>query len=234
MTEPGAVPRLHVVAPDRALARPDFLPEAARMLDRGAGAVAVHLRLRETPARTVHHVARSLSRAAEVHGGWCVVNGRVDVALTAGAQAVQLGAGAMPLPVVRELVGRGTALGASVHSPAEGRRAERRGANYLLLGTIFESPSHPNREGAGPARVARCVRRTSRPVVAIGGMTPGRVGRVRDAGAHGVATLSRVWDAPDPVEAVEAFLRALDAPGARRREPLGTRNTVDPNREEPR
>lgn len=211
MTRPGRLPRLHVLVPDAAAARPDFERAARQMLRRGRGEVALHLRLRETSGRTLHRLARSLAGTAREEGGWCVVNGRVDVALAAGADAVQLGRSAMPVPVVRELVGVGTALGASVHGADEGVRAEREGANFLVLGTIFDSPSHPDIAGSGPGRVDACAGRVSVPVVAIGGMSPDRVRPVREAGATGVATLSGVWDAPDPVEAASAFLDALGA-----------------------
>lgn len=214
---PGAgVPRLHVLVPDAAAGRPDIGELAAGMLRGGAGDVAIHLRLRTTPGRAQHGLAEELSAAARKHGGWCVVNERVDVALTAGAQAVQLGASAMPLPVVREITGRGAALGASVHGVDEGIRAARRGANFLVLGTIFDSPTHPGIEGAGLSRVRSCSVRVALPVVAIGGMTPSRVGEVRGAGARGVAVLSRVWDSPDPAAAVGEFLDALAGAAAAR------------------
>jgi len=211
VTRPGRLPRLHVLVPDAAAAGSDFGLVAGEILRRAGGEVALHLRLRETPGRVLHRLARFLAARAREEGGWCVVNGRVDVALAADVDAVQLGGSAMPIPVVREMVGAATALGASVHGVEEGVRAEREGANFLVLGTIFDSPSHPDIRGSGPGRVEACAARVSIPVVAIGGMSPGRVRSVREAGATGVATLSGVWDAPDPADAVSAFLGALGA-----------------------
>lgn len=204
------VPRLHVLVSDAAAAAASFRATAAEMRERGAGRLALHLRLREASDRRLHALAAALSADAREAGGWCVVNGRPDVALTAGAQAVQLGASALPVREARGLVGEATALGASVHGPGEARRAAAGGANFLLVGTIFPSPSHPGRPGAGPARVAAC-RDAGAPVVAIGGVTPGRVAAVVGAGAHGVAVLSGVWSADRPVEAASRYLDALPA-----------------------
>lgn len=202
------VPRLHVLVPDAVAARPDFRETASALRERGAGRLALHLRLREASDRRLHELAASLAVEARAAGGWCVVNGRPDVALTARAQAVQLGAGALPVAEARAVVGGEVALGASVHGPREARRAAEDGANLLLVGTIFPSPTHPERAGAGLSRVAAC-RDAGSPVVAIGGVTPSRVPAVLGAGAHGVAVLSGVWSADRPVEAAERYLDAL-------------------------
>lgn len=206
-------PPLHVVVPDRVARRRGFLPTAFGMLGDAAGRLALHLRLKRTPARRIHELAVELSAAARRHGGWCVVNERVDVALTAGAQAVQLGGGALPLDAVRRVAGPGLPVGVSVHGPGDAGRAAEEGANHLVLGTIFDTPSHPDRAGAGPELVEACRRRVDVPIVAIGGMDPGRVPEVVEAGADGVATLRAVWDADRPERAVTAFLEALAASG---------------------
>lgn len=189
-----------------------FRRTATAMRERGADRLALHLRLPGAPDRRLHDLAAVLSEEAREAGGWCVVNGRPDVALAAGAQAVQLGAGALPVAEARRLVGNEAALGASVHGPREARRAAIDGANFLLVGTIFPSASHPERPGAGPARVAAC-RDAGSPVVAIGGVVPARVPAVLGAGAHGVAVLSGIWSADRPVEALARYLDVLPGRG---------------------
>lgn len=207
---PGPVPRLHVVIPDGVARRPAF-PALARGLREAAGArLALHLRLKEATGRRIHELAAALARGARRSGGWCVVNERVDVALSARAQAAQLGAGALPVAAARQVLGPGVAVGASVHDADAAARAAGAGANFLVVGTIFETASHPGRPGAGPGLVERCRRRVALPLVAIGGVTPGRVGELLEAGAHGVAALSGVWSAPAPREAVERYLDALE------------------------
>lgn len=205
---PGRVPRLHAVVPDAVADRPGF-GAAAEGLQEAAGAeLALHLRLREADDRRLFELAGKLADRARATGGWCVVNGRVDVALAAGAQGVQLGAGALPAREARRLMGPGVALGVSAHGPAEARRAARAGANLVLLGTIFPTPSHPGRPGAGLARVAAC-RDAGPPLIAIGGITPARARAALGAGARGVAALRGIWEADDPTAAADRYLEAL-------------------------
>lgn len=202
------MPRLHAVVPDAVARRPGF-GEAARRLRSAAGPeLALHLRLRETDDRRLFELTRRLADDARASGGWCVVNGRVDVALAAAAQGVQLGAGALPAGEARRLLGPGAAVGISAHGPGGVRRAGRAGANLVLLGTIFPTPSHPGRPGAGLARVAAC-RDVGPPLIAIGGVTPARARAVLGAGAHGVAALRGIWEAEDPAEAAGRYLEAM-------------------------
>ena len=203
-----AGPRLHVIVPDRAAAEEGFPREAGELYRRAGPSLALHLRTRSLTARRLHELASELSRAADRAGAWCLVNGRVDVALTAGARGVQLGGGALPVPEARRLLGEEAAIGASVHGPEAARRAAEEGATFLLLGTIFSTPSHPGRAPAGLGRIEAC-RAAGPPLVAIGGMTPDRVAEVVAAGAHGVATLSGVWGSDAPADAVDRFLEAL-------------------------
>lgn len=206
------VPRLHVIVPDEIGSDPGFRRTARELREAAGAELALHLRTVRQSGRRLHELASAAAGDARRHGGWCVVNERVDVVLTAGAQAVELGWGALPLGEVRALLGDDFAVGVSVHAAAEAREAERGGATFLLLGTIFSTPSHPGREPAGVELVEAC-RELERPIVAIGGMAPERVPEVVAAGAHGVATLRGVWGAPSPVAAVERFLEALEAAG---------------------
>jgi thiamine monophosphate synthase len=136
------------------------LTAVERVLERAAP-VAVHLRARIS-ARRLFEVADRLAPIASRAGGWLVVNGRPDVALAAGARAVQLGRNALGVEETRRMVracaGR-LAIGASVHDAEGALRAAREGADHLVLGTIYATPSHPGVEGSGPAAVSAVRRR---------------------------------------------------------------------------
>jgi thiamine-phosphate pyrophosphorylase len=173
-------------------------------------ALALHLRLRGFTGRDFYSLAQEASRRAREVGGWCVVNGRVDVALAARAQAVQLGQGALPVPAVRTLLPEEMVLGASVHGLAEASLRVQEGADYLLLGTIFPSPSHPGGRAGGPELIRRC-RRVGRPLIVIGGIVAERVPEVLAAGAVGVAVIRAVWSARDPVGAALGLAETLAA-----------------------
>lgn len=207
----GALPRLHVLLTDEEARRGDPAADARALLEAGEGEVAVHLRLRGAGGRRLHELALRVREAADRHGGWCVVNDRVDVALTAGAHAVQLGGRSLPVADARHVLGDGVPVGRSVHGVGEARRAARDGANHLVLGTIYPTPSHPDRPGAGPGLVED-VAGLGPPVIAIGGVDAGRVPELAEAGARGVAVRRAVWEAdPPPAEAARELLAAWPA-----------------------
>ena len=142
-------------------------------------------------------------------GALLLVNDRVDVALTARAHGVQLGRRSLPLPVARQLLGSRT-IGYSAHDEQESVAAERDGADFLLVGSIYGTASHPGAVPGGIALLERCAAACSKPVLAIGGVTAERVAELRAAGAHGVAVIRAVWDAPEPVQAAEELAKLLE------------------------
>ncbi|MCL7971388.1 MAG: thiamine phosphate synthase [marine benthic group bacterium] len=191
------LPFLHVVATDDVAASPGFERDAEALLRAGGERLALHLRLRGSTGREFHRLADLLAAAARPAGAWLVVNGRLDIALAAGADAAQLGTGSLPLPAARSVAGRQLALGASVHSEAQARDAARQGADYLVAGSIFETATHPGRPPAGPELVTACAR-AGVPVIGIGGIDRHNADRVLEAGAAGLAVVRAVWEAPDP------------------------------------
>ncbi len=138
-----------------------------------------------------------------------IVNERVDVARSAGASGVQLGEAALPPAHARRVLGDGPIIGRSVHSVAGAIRAERDGADFLLVGTVFASASHPGEEPSGPDLIARVTSRCSIPVIGIGGINTGNAAEVVEAGASGVAVISAILAAPDPREAARLIKQTI-------------------------
>ncbi|MEX2610078.1 MAG: thiamine phosphate synthase [Gemmatimonadota bacterium] len=200
-----AVTRLHVVTDDGVLAAPDFPARARRAMEAADGRAALHLRGHGTPVRRLLALAGAL-----VDAGTLLVNDRLDVALAAGAAGVQLGRRGVPVAAARRVLGADALLGYSAHGPAEAAEAAADGTDFVLLGTIYGSASHPGATPAGPAALRAAVDACPVPVLAIGGITPERVAPVLAAGAHGVAVLGGVWAARDETAAVRAYLAALD------------------------
>jgi thiamine-phosphate diphosphorylase len=165
--------------------------------------------VRNAPARQLLAWAEALEEGAVETDGWLVVNGRVDIALAVGAEAVQLGLGALPIAAVRDLVGDSLHIGSSVHDVRTADRRRREGADYLLAGSVYETTTHPGVEAAGVVLIERLAPMRV-PVIAIGGVTAERVGALREAGAAGVAVVSAVWNAADPVAAAARLCRELE------------------------
>jgi thiamine-phosphate diphosphorylase len=205
-----SLPRLHLVTDDAVLGRPDFLHLAHGLLADHGPSVALHLRGHRTAAGELYLRAEPLARAAADAGALLLVNDRVDVALAVGCGA-QLGRRSIPPARARKVLGPGAVIGYSAHGEAEAVEAVADGADFLLLGTIWPSLSHPNGAAAGTGLVRAVSTETASPVIAIGGVTPARAAEALEAGAHGVAVLTGVWDAPDPTGAAVEYLESMGA-----------------------
>lgn len=204
-------PPLHVVTDDRVLDEPGFIARARGVLAAGGGRLALHLRGPATSSARLFALASSLRGDARRSRSLLLVNDRVDVALAAEVDGAHLRERSLSPRVARGLLSGETWVGLSVHDREGARAAVGQGLDYLVLGTVFASPSHPSGEVIGPDGVTRVRSATDLPVLAIGGITPERVPTLAEAGAAGVAVLSGVWSAPDPIVAVARYLAALDA-----------------------
>ncbi len=205
VVKPDSIPPLHVVTDDEVVARPGFLDAARLVFEMGGPDLIFHLRAPRASGRTLYELARRMRSLAVNEDAWLVVNDRVDVAHAAGVDGAHVGGRGLAAADARRLLGADRLLGVSMHSLDEARDALTGEPDFLLAGTIWESASHPGRPGAGVGLI-REIAALGVPVIAIGGVTPGRAAEARDAGAAGFAVLRGVWDAPDPVEAVRNYL----------------------------
>jgi thiamine-phosphate pyrophosphorylase len=203
----GEAPRLMLVT-DRSLCPVERLPAVVAVAVRH-GVDAVQLREKDLPDRPLLALARAL-REATAGAALLFVNGRVDVALAADADGVQLGEAALSVAAARRLAGRRLVIGRSVHDVAGAAAAERAGADLLVLGTVYPSRSHPGGAAGGEALVRQVCARVHLPVIGIGGITAANAAAVVRAGAAGVAVISAILAAPEPAEAAAALRRAVD------------------------
>lgn len=199
------LPRLHAVTDARILARPDLRERAATLAR--AAAVALHCRHAPTARRAVDLTAMFLA-AARATEARVLVNDRADIARATGAHGVHLPADGLAAGDARRITGPQALLGRSAHSQAEVARAADEGCDYVFLGPVWATPSHPGRAPLGLGALEAAARRGI-PVIAIGGVTPERAARCRAAGAWGAAALTALWDAADPGSAADRFLLSL-------------------------
>lgn len=194
---------------------PALLDAALARAARRAARVAVQLREKDLQGGALFALAREVRQVTRDYGARLLVNDRLDVALAAEADGVHLPAGGLPPDAARQLLAAVGLVGVSTHSAAEVAAAKVKGADFVLLGPIYDTPSK-RRYGAplGLTPLASAAAAAGLPVLAIGGVTPDRVAEVRAAGAHGVACVGAVMSAADPAAAVDAFLDALDAAGS--------------------
>lgn len=174
---------------------------------RGAPSLTLELREKSVTDREILRwadVARSrLGPAVPV-----LVNRRLDLAMAAGADGVHLPADGLPPARVRANAPRGFRVGVSAHSAAEATRAIEAGADVVVLGPIFATPSKAA-YGAplGAAVLADLPASGSHDaeVFAIGGIDEERLDaleKFRDRIA-GVAAVRLIQESDDPRAVVE-------------------------------
>ncbi len=198
------LPRLHAITDER-IARRGNLDELACELAAGGGPdLAFHARGRQLSGLEHYELARRLTTYPPPR---LFVNDRLDVALALHTAGVQLGVGSLPVSAARRLEAAWW-IGKSVHGFAEADAAKAEGADYLLVGPVYATATHPDRPPLGLETLGR-IARLGLPVIAIGGIGPGRVREVKTAGACGAAAIRALWDAADPADAARRMLEEL-------------------------
>ena len=139
-----------------------------------------------------------------------IINDRVDLAIAVDADGVHLPAHSLPIDIAKRLCGEGMLLGRSVHSVEEAMAADEEGADYLILGTIYGTASHPGREASGPELIEHVKARVQTPVYAIGGINASNAREVIGAGAHGIAVIRSILGAPNPREAARELADIIE------------------------
>jgi len=161
----------------------------------------VQIREKDLPARILLALTQAAVEQARRQGRTLVmVNDRLDVALAAQAHGVHLGTRSMRGDLVRRLAPRGFVVGASCHSREEALAAQAAGADYILLGPIFETPFKlPYGPPLGLVKLREVTSQISIPVFALGGITLDRVALCRQNGAAGIAGI-RIFQESASVE----------------------------------
>ena len=174
------------------------------------GVHVVQLRAKESLAKDLYTLAQQL-RHLTAERALFLVNDRVDVALAVGADGVHLPADGLPVAAARRLLGEDKLIGCSVHDVTGAVQCAQEGADFVHVGTLYATDSKPGRAPAGPQLVRSVAAAVDIPIIGVGGISTQNAPTVMAAGAHGVAVISALLDAPDTSEAAQALTRALAA-----------------------
>lgn len=208
------VPRLMAITDPAAPLGPELDAWLAELA--AAGVDALQVRRKELRDRDLLALVARCRRALPASMA-VLVNGRVDVALAAGAQGVHLPAAGLPTEAVRRLVRRSAPAGSpllvgrSAHTSDEVARAREEGADYATFGPVFATPSK-EAYGAPPGvaglRAAVGASGDGFPVLALGGIGAGGIAEVAAAGAYGAAAIRAFYRRGEREQLVAAARQA--------------------------
>lgn len=176
------------------------------------GASSIQYREKRATLREKYKEAAALSVVMRSEGVPFIVNDHVDLALAVSADGVHLGQDDLPPDVARRVMGEGPVIGVSVGSVAEAVEAERAGADYVSVGPMY--PTETKRDAGEVAShevVKEIIEAVRIPVVAVGGINAANVTDVMSLGVHGVAVISAIMGAPDPMLASREISDKINA-----------------------
>ncbi len=193
-------PLYAILDPEQTRGRP--AEQVARALLSG-GAKVIQLRAKKMSARSFLELAHRVRALTRPHGCRLIINDRVDVALSCGADGVHLGQEDLPLRAARPLL-PGKIIGISTHDLEQAKEAQDNGADYIGFGPIYGTVTKQTEYSARGVVMLREIRNLVRiPIVAIGGINEANVTEIWNAGADAAAIISDILAAEDIAAKVE-------------------------------
>ena len=173
-----------------------------------AGIKAVQLREKDLSPVELFHMAEELKKICQSYRAKLFINDRMDVAMAVEADGIQLTSKSLPVDVVRRFYSR--LIGVSTHSLDEALLAQKGGADFILFGPVFYTPSKIQYgEPQGLSRLQHITLNVKLPVFAVGGITSDRAKTCLEAGAHGVAVISAIMSSENIKASVCEFKKRL-------------------------
>jgi thiamine-phosphate pyrophosphorylase len=218
-TLPQTRPLIYLISDRRALPHNPEIPEpGARQIEliREAsrnGCQLVQIREKDLNARDLLELTRAVIAAAHPHGAKVLINDRLDVAIAAKADGVHLPASSFTAAEARALARKkglnDFLIGVSTHSLAEASSAESGGADFIVCGPVYDTPSK-RAYGApiGIDRFAEICESVKIPVLVLGGINLSNFREPFQRGAAGIAAIRLFADQEKIESSIETILRS--------------------------
>ncbi len=161
------------------------------------GVTCVQLREKKMDYEEFLQEAKEIHALCQRYSVPFIVNDNVEVAVACGAEGIHVGQEDMAAGDVRRRVGDSMILGVSVHTVEEAREAVRNGADYLGLGAVFPTSTKTDVDQMPGETLRAICDAVDVPIVAIGGINRGNIGKLAESGVDGVALVSAIFSAVD-------------------------------------
>lgn len=173
------------------------------------GVSIVQLREKNNSSLSFYEKASALKQLLNELSIPLIINDRVDIALAVGADGIHIGQDDFPLPVVKKMVPEDMIVGVSVSTLEEALEAERNGADYIGVGSVFPTKTKQDATLMALEDLGEICRGVSIPAVAIGGITADNISALSDSGLSGTAVVSAIMNADNPKTASESLLKII-------------------------
>ena len=201
---------LYLISDEGMIRRGAFIPFLEQAL--AAGLKTVQLRAKSLDPPTLEHTGTEMRRLTRRCAATFIVNDDPELAVRLEADGVHVGSGDASPEKARAILGPGRIVGLSTHNRDQVADAQSRPVDYIGVGPVFTTGSKAAPDPVVGVDFLASARSHSRlPVVAIGGITLENLEDVLQAGVHGVAVISAIVRAADPLGAVREFLERIAA-----------------------
>lgn len=182
-----------------------------------AGVTLIQYRDKTGSSRALYETGIRLSALLSGKGAKLILNDRPDIAVLCGAAGVHVGQEDLGVEQARSICGPLLWVGVSTHNLAQLKEAIATSADYVAVGPIFSTSSKQNPDPiVGLEFIQQARKLTSKPIVAIGGITLQNAASVWQAGADSVAVINDLVRAPSPAGRAREFLELAEGTRASR------------------
>ena len=175
------------------------------------GARVIQLRDKGRSKRELLPIAQELRRTCALFGVPFIINDHLDLALATDADGLHLGQEDLSLSIARRILPLDKVLGCSAATVEQALKAEEDGADYIAVGSIYETTSKSGTHLAGLETLRQVKKAVSVPVVAIGGINEENLAQVVAAGADAIAVISAVLGADNAKTAAHRLAAKIEA-----------------------
>lgn len=172
------------------------------------GATFVQLREKELDKEHFLKEAQEIKTVCGKYNVPFVINDDVDIAVAADADGVHVGQSDMEAGDVRRRIGPDKILGVSAQTVEQAVLAEKRGADYLGVGSVFSTGTKLDADYVSYDTLKAICETVSIPVIAIGGITKENINGLSGSGICGVAVVSAIFAEKDIEKAAEDLAEA--------------------------
>lgn len=183
------LPPVYAISMAAGLGRREFVARLERAL--AGGLRLLQVREKSWPAGELEPFAAAVLERARAAGAKVLVNADVGIAQRSGADGVHLTSAQLAALERRPAV---ALCGASCHDATELARAVALELDFVVLGPVLPTPSHPAAVPLGWEKFASLIRDYPLPVYALGGMRRAHLDQAWKCGAHGVAMMRGAWE----------------------------------------
>ena len=174
------------------------------------GATMIQLREKDLDLNSFVAEALKIKEVCKKYDIPFIINDSLEVFLAVDADGIHVGQNDMRADLVREKIGKNKILGVSAETVEEAILAEKMGADYLGVGTIFNTSTKLDAITVSKETLTNICFAVDIPVVAIGGITKDNIKELKDTFIDGISIVSAIFAEKDIISATKKLNYEVD------------------------